>query len=127
MLYYLILGSFTLLSLYIFWRIIQVVFYPLSNATRTLLQEISMREKLIGQLKNLQAQAQQPTSLVAKGIVGTNNTEYSFDLTMGRRDELIQQLRYAIGIAENPDAEFAEFELLDEGFCFEAEVGVAHE
>jgi hypothetical protein len=38
---------------------------------------------------------------------------------MTRREQLIEQLRQALGQLERPDCDVAEFELGDTNFCFE--------
>lgn len=78
-----------------------------------------MRTKLIQQLRTLLNQAENPRATEATGIVGDYGTEYDFCLISGRREELISQLRQALHIAESLAHQFAEFELLDVGFCIE--------
>lgn len=78
------------------------------------------KSTLIGQLRPLLNQAETPRNESVTGVIGNFGNEYSFDVScMADRNELIVNLRYALGLAENPNVDVAEFELLGNGFCFE--------
>lgn len=78
------------------------------------------KSTLIGQLRPLLNQSTTPSNESVTGVIGNFGNEYSFDvIKMADRSELIETLRYALGLAENPNVDVAEFELLGNGFCFE--------
>lgn len=77
------------------------------------------RSDLKSQVDDLNHQATSPDCLEAVGIVGENETEYSFDFNEADRADLIQELRCVLSDLAKAEDDFIEFSLNDIGFCIE--------